>query len=937
MLMRLSAKLFVTPLVLLTCAFAPTASAANNYELALQAYNEDKVDYAYIHIKNAIQQQPDDLSSRFLLAKILLELKQYGQAEQEVVSALVQGLDINLGVPVLGQSLIMQGKFLAVFDIARDDLLSETGKFQFGLLKALAHRGLGQLSLAEQEYQSLLVSQPDHIEALLGMATVYLFTDKIEQGQKLLSKAFSQAPQAPEALRLKALYSKDEAPQQALTYLQQAKEIEPDNINILANLANLYVELERYDDADMITNEILAIAPNHLETLLLKSEILRSLGKFNLSDKTLMSLSNNLSVIEDNDISASAELLLLDSMTNYAQGNLQEARSQLTKYVMNNEASIEAIMLLADVHVKLGNPREAVYLLEGYESELVQNRNFGLILAGLYFQIGQSFKAEPIVEKLFALYPKDPSVLIFYAHTLRENKQLRRAIEFLQQSGISDDPFVFRTLAALTFEAQQFDKSFAYIEQALKLAPENIDYQVFKVQALHQIGRSLEAEQAIAELQQQFPEEKLVDVTAAMLQMDLGNYQAAKAILDTLVLRPDSTADDELILAEIEYQLGNVGKAIEISEKVALQPFYRQQAYRFLADVYKEQGAYFKSLEIVNSLLSINRLDQDILALKVELLIEIGDKPEAQRYLDTLSKQSRGSYLELYQLALLNSTLENYKLAERQFSQSLKLKPKAVNTLVGMVKLKIRLNKIGQAEQLLAELIANSSKDNFIVNILLGDIAKVKGQEAEAYQHYANALKQDDDSSIALVKLSQISLTDSNLATSFTELVEQLLQKYPNRVFDRNLLAEHLMLQKQYNDAQYHYQKLLLLPVSISTRAIALNNLAVIAIANNSYDLAVSHSEQALKMAEPNVPAEFLDTFGWALTLSGDYQQGLSQLRNAHLMLSGDNNIKYHIAYALHKLDRNAEAKAMLLELQQVSTKFEEQQNAKQLLLEITS
>jgi Flp pilus assembly protein TadD len=47
---------------------------------------------------------------------------------------------------------------------------------------------------------------------------------------------------------------------------------------------------------------------------------------------------------------------------------------------------------------------------------------------------------------------------------------------------------------------------------------------------------------------------------------------------------------------------------------------------------------------------------------------------------------------------------------------------------------------------------------------------------------------------------------------------------------------------------------------------------------------------------------------GWALTLSGEAEEGLSYLKQAYSMSSSDTEVNYHLAYALAKLDRKAEA-----------------------------
>ena len=56
---------FISLLLLSQCAY----SQVDHYENALQAYNTQDFNTAYIHIKNALKQKPSNLSAKLLLAK----------------------------------------------------------------------------------------------------------------------------------------------------------------------------------------------------------------------------------------------------------------------------------------------------------------------------------------------------------------------------------------------------------------------------------------------------------------------------------------------------------------------------------------------------------------------------------------------------------------------------------------------------------------------------------------------------------------------------------------------------------------------------------------------------------------------------------------------------------------------------------------------------
>jgi len=69
-------------------------------------------------------------------------------------------------------------------------------------------------------------------------------------------------------------------------------------------------------------------------------------------------------------------------------------------------------------------------------------------------------------------------------------------------------------------------------------------------------------------------------------------------------------------------------------------------------------------------------------------------------------------------------------------------------------------------------------------------------------------------------------------------------------------------------------------------------------------------AEKALKLAPGN--PDLTDLLGWILVKSGNLDAGLRHLREARLRSPGNGEIRFHLAYALAKSGRKAEAKEEL-------------------------
>jgi tetratricopeptide (TPR) repeat protein len=165
--------------------------------------------------------------------------------------------------------------------------------------------------------------------------------------------------------------------------------------------------------------------------------------------------------------------------------------------------------------------------------------------------------------------------------------------------------------------------------------------------------------------------------------------------------------------------------------------------------------------------------------------------------------------------------------------------------------------------------------------------------------------------------------------------LEELLSKNPERSIERKILADNLMVQKNYALAKYHYQIVLTKNIPMEQRGYALNNLAMIQINDNKLDLAITYAKQALEALGP-VPW-VIDTLAWALVLSGELDEGLALLRQAYSMYSNSTEIQYHLAFTLVKLDRKQDALEIIKNLLALPNDFEEKRLVEILLSEIES
>jgi len=115
--------------------------------------------------------------------------------------------------------------------------------------------------------------------------------------------------------------------------------------------------------------------------------------------------------------------------------------------------------------------------------------------------------------------------------------------------------------------------------------------------------------------------------------------------------------------------------------------------------------------------------------------------------------------------------------------------------------------------------------------------------------------------------------------------------------------------------------------------ATALNNLAWLYQQKGDLAKARGLAERAMA-ASPRVP-QIDDTLGWILLAQGEADKALTYLSAASLSAPGNPDIQYHLAVALHRLGRQADAQTTLENLLGTGAAFSDKPEAEKLLQEL--
>ena len=156
------------------------------------------------------------------------------------------------------------------------------------------------------------------------------------------------------------------------------------------------------------------------------------------------------------------------------------------------------------------------------------------------------------------------------------------------------------------------------------------------------------------------------------------------------------------------------------------------------------------------------------------------------------------------------------------------------------------------------------------------------------------------------------------------------LQADPKDVTIRSALAALHFEQKQYDDAIAEYTRVI---AERPADAAALNNLAWLYQQKGDLARARGLAEQAVAAA-PRAPL-IGDTLGWILLAQGESDKALAYLSAANLSAPKNPDIQYHLAVALNRLGRTADAQARLETLLGSGVTFSDRAEAEKLLQQL--
>lgn len=547
---------------------------------------------------------------------------------------------------------------------------------------------------------------------------------------------------------------------------------------------------------------------------------------------------------------------------------------------------------------------------------IAKHKDFGPIYDILYMAYASTNRiadAEQILKEKVANNPTNGSYmsqLAFHYFLARRPDDMNATLQKLT-SDPKKIPQCYLLAGDLLMKIGATDRALQQYQQGEKVDPkEKLVYGKRQAEALVRLGRTNEAEKIVAELLKSNPKDtETVAMHASMLLQSKDPKQVQKAIdeLQPLVASTPSTQRSALLMLHFNLARAYLAKGdsssldqarLQLQEALKINKEY-VPAQLMLADLELTRGDSTQAVQTADAVIA--RIPNSLPAhlIRTRGLMAMGEMDQSRQEIEAILRASPTSNDARYQLAVLNFAERKYQDAEDNFELLSKMNdPRA---FMGIVNCKAQLGQIDSAISMVQDRL-RQTPDQSKLHALLVELNVHAKHYDEAIRELQGMIAKDP-STLNYVRLGQIQefAGQKDAAVATYAKAAQLRPGDPKPILALGVLYDGM---GRPEEAQRAYEQVLKLQPD---NPVALNNLAY-SKADQGIDLdqALTYAERARQKLpdDPNV-ADTIGLIYLRKNLVEDSVRVLSDLVNR-----APNNATYRLHYATALFQKGDKAEA---------------------------
>lgn len=868
----------------LSTSVASTNERSNRfYAEAVAEYEQGNMAEAIIQLRNAVQQDPENMDARLLLGKMYLEDGTLASAvkELEIVYERRRSDEAEL---LLGQAYFASGRFDDALRIVSNDALTSEMVVQKQIVRGDALLAQQKDEAAMRAYERALEVDADNKRARYGLARALSIQGEINRATRMMEELTEADPSFAPAWMLKGEIALSRGNKnEAFEAFNKAVELTPNDVNAYVARARAYLISGSLDEVKQDIEKISRLAPEN------------PISKYLSASRHYAQ--NNLDAAEADYVQIEERFrsfppaVLLGALIKFKQGDLNQSEALLARYLLIEPNNPEAKRIMALVRIRNDDVRGGVNMLNQLvraDPDDIQSLQF---LASAYIQM-KDFESASQTYKAILERGKPE-------HTRRAGLALRLLSEEPVDDLIAGGEGPGREILVVLnyINSDQLDKAETEITKLKEAYPDNPivmnlegglwmarkDY----VQARQSFENALEQDPAFISAIDNLDRIDYIEGTPENVELRLRDLLQRAPSSEPLIIRQvQYLSNNNRLPAAIEL-LNRSKDTVERSE-VILQALVRAN---FGLSNLEAAGQAAKELAMVAD-------TENELAFATQALIDTGlrqDAVAAAQKLVALDNMRSQSYLMLARAHVANQDLEQ---AQATLVDAFAKNPGDAVIARGLVDIALGLEDQKRALSVIDQL---AQVDPYSALRLKANTLLKIGDSGEAIRLLAHRMRDNPSEEIAIdLFLAHRSIGDISAAL---KVLETWLASNPQSRRALTAYAGILLDMDRLEEASDAYAHLIELDPN---NIIALNNYAWIRNDLGGKADALDYAERAYALAPSS--AEIADTYGWLLVQNGKLKEGLEILRAAAGIGGNNPQILYHLAYTLAKTGQNEDA-----------------------------
>lgn len=511
--MPLHRKRMSLPVIVIASAFALGAcgqslSPDDYIRKATTHISERAFSAASIELNNVLQQDPNNLEARWMMAQVALQLGDGTKAERDARRAIDLGTPRTEALPVLARALLLQEdatRLLTETSILPQDASTAVQATLLGLRgKALLIQG--DVEGAWEQFEKARASDPRNMDTAEGIAFIQASRKQFDEARRTLDAALQANSSAPDTWSLLGDLE-----------LEQGNYLEADHAYTQAIAQRAYLTLDHAKRAHArVQLKMYAEADRDVATL--------------------------------NKLAKHPYVAYVTGLSLFRQGKLNEAANAFEASFNENPAFIPNRLYLATTRLMLGQTEQALQHADFIRSNAPKSDGANLLYGAIQINRADYGMAREALDSAFTNNPDHPVTVQLLATTALLDGNASQALIYAERLALlqPDSPQAMNTLMVAQLMAGSALPT---------LSVEGED--AYKVQLLLALqafrdNKFEEAHSLAARLLQQHPEHIEPINLQAAIHLATGEWQQARVLLETILERQPGDTGARLNLAKLE-------------------------------------------------------------------------------------------------------------------------------------------------------------------------------------------------------------------------------------------------------------------------------------------------------------------------------------------------------------------------------------------------